>query len=297
MRYYRILDRHGVIHLAVEKEKNVLTSLSSINSEVRDFRDLLRASHISGQTVDDIARHVLSTGRGEAFDVETLIEWSRTGLGDARIIRPLEPDEMWAGGPGNYPMAPEVVAGLPEATRAAYESDRPAVVYKGTASRLAGPFDKIGIRSDTERTVAEGELVLVIYKGWLVAYSLGNEVAGGLMSETMWWMAPSKVFSGCASLGPCVVTPEVLPDATNLDMELVIIRDGREKTRVTNVTALRRSPDDLVRWLAAHDALPDLVILYTGGCVVDRQTPLLGGDVVRISMEGVGYVENTVEVV
>ena len=297
LRYYRIRDKLGTIHLAAEAEDGTLTSLTSINEELDDFRELLRVSYISGREVDDITRYILSLGRGETFALTTLIEWSKTDSGDARIVCPLVPDEVLAGGIGNYPMAPEAVAALPEATQTAYNSDRPPIMYKGSASRLAGPFDNIGVRSDTDRTVAEGELVLVIYKGRIVAYSTGNEVAGGLMGETLWWMVPSKVFKGCASLGPCVVTPESLPDPTNLRVEAVLFRDGREEARVANVTALRRSPEELVRWTVAHDTPPDLVILYTGGCVAIGDVPLKAGDVVRIGMEGVGYVENTVELV
>ena len=297
MRYYRIRDRLGDIHLLAEVEEGSLSSLTAINEEAKDFRDLLRASYVTGLSVDDISRHILSTGKGTTYDLDTLIEWSMNGTGDAHLIRPLEPDEMWAGGLGNYPIAPEDVAAFPEYWKTAYNSDRPPLMYKGTASRLVGPFDVIGIRSDAEKTVAEGELVLVIYKGRLVAYSTGNEVAGGLMGETLWWLVPSKVFKGCASLGPCVVTPESLPNPTNLKMELVITRNGREEGRAANVTALRRSPEDLVRWAVAHDSPPDLAILYTGGCVAVGETPLQAGDAVRISMEGVGFVENTVEVV
>jgi 2-dehydro-3-deoxy-D-arabinonate dehydratase len=297
LRYYRVRDGSGDVHLAVETEADSLASLTSVNEEVSDFRDLLRVSYIGGQGVDEIARHILSKGGAKTFNLPELIEWSRTRSGDARIIRPLDPDEMWAGGLGNYPMPPEAVASLPEASKTAYASERPPIMYKGTASRLAGPFDNIGIRSDVDKHVAEGELVLIIYKGRLVAYSTGHEVAGGLMSETLWWMVPSKVFKGCASLGPCVVTPESLPNPTGMNIELVITREGREEARVASVTALRRSPEDLVRWTLAHDAPPDLALLYSGGCVTAPDRPLQAGDVVRISMEGVGYVENTVELV
>ena len=297
MRYYRIRDNEGAVHVAAEVAEDELQSLTALNEEVRDFRDLLKASYVSGRGVDDIARHVLSRGEGVKFRLSSLIDWSRSGSGEGRILCPLEPDEMWAGGIGNYPVAEEVVAAMPEASRIAYASERPPIMYKGTSARLVGPFDSVGVRSDTSRTVAEGELVLVIYKGELVAYSTGNEMAGGLMGETMWWMVPSKVFKGCASLGPCLVTPESLPDPTNLSMELVIIRDGEEVARDASVTALRRDPEDLVRWAVAHDTPPDLAILYSGGCVVVADTPVRPGDVVRITMEGVGSVENPVEAV
>ena len=295
MRYYRVREKWGEEHVAVEGEGGRLTSLTSINEEVTDFRDLLKVSYVSGLTVDQIATRILSTGEGATFDLEALVGWSRSGGGDARLVRPLDPDEVLAGGVGNYAMPAEAVQGLPDAARVAYERDRPPVLYKGSTSRLAGPFDKIGVRADTARTVAEGELVLVVYKGKLVAYSTGNEVAGGLMGETMWWALPGKVFKGCASLGPCIVTPESLPDPTNLKMELVLTRNGREEARVENVTALRRGPEEIVRWTVAHDSPPDLTIIYSGGCVAAGQTPMEPGDVVRISLEGVGFVENAVE--
>ena len=295
MRYYRIRDNRGDVHLAAETEEGSLSSLTSVNEEVKDFQDLLRVSYIGGQSVDDVARYVLSSGDAETFDLDTLIEWSKTGTGDARIIRPLDPAEMWAGGIGNYAVAAEAVARMPDFTRAAYESERPPIMYKGSANRLAGPFDMIGIRSDTPRTIAEGELVLVVYKGRLVAYSTGNEVAGGLMGETLWWMVPSKVFKGCASLGPCVVTPESLPDPTGRNMELTVTRNGEVAEKSTNTTTFRRSPEEILKWAVAHDTPPDLMLIYTGGCVAAG--PLEAGDVVRISLDGIGYVENTVEVV
>ncbi len=295
MRYYRIRDRVGYFHLLAEAREGLLTSLTSINDEVCSFDDLLRTSHIGGQSVDDIARYILSQGGGRQYDLAELIDWSKSATGDARLISPIEPDEMWAGGPGNYFIPDDVLDAAPDMTRVAHDGDRPAALYKGTANRLSGPFDPVGVRADTEKTVAEGELVLVVYKGKIVGYSTGNEVAGGLMTDTLWWSVPSKVFSGCASLGPCIATPETISDPTSLEMELTVTRGGKEILHKTNTTSLRRSPEDIVRWSAEHDSPPDVVIYYTGGCVTGGEAPMQPGDVVRISMEGVGYVENTVE--
>ena len=173
--------------------------------------------------------------------------------------------------------------------------NKAVAMYKGDSSRVVGPFDAVGVRADTARTVAEGELVLVVYRGKIVGYSTGNEVAGGLMADSFWWGSQSKVFKGCASLGPCIATPESIPDPTKLKMELTITRGGSEIGKVTNTTSLRRKPDDIVRFSVTHDSPPDLVAYYTGGCVADGQNPMQPGDIVRISMEGVGFVENPVE--
>lgn len=293
MRYYRIRNNRGETHLATESVDGQLVSLTSINEEVRDFRDLLRTSYITGQGIDEIARHILSSGDGISFDLSTLIEDSKSGTGNACLISPLDPDEMWAGGMGNLPVTPELMRTLPEASKVAVEGDRPAYLYKGTGSRLVGPFENIGIRSDTERTSAEGELVAVIYKGSLVAYSTGIEVAGGLQSQTWWYSIPSKVFKGCASLATCVVTPEELPDATNRKISITITRNGHEVAKQDNTTEHRKSPEEIVKWIVGHDSPPDLSIIYTGGLVAEG--PLEVGDVVRVELDGIGFVENTVE--
>ena len=294
MRYYRIRDEAGQIHMTVETDPGSLTSLTARNEEVKSFDDLMKASYVSGQSIDNITQNVLSSGSGPNFDLQLAIESSKTGNPLLRIIRPLDPDEIWAGGIGNYPVPDEAVNNMPDFTRTAYEAERPPVMYKGGPTRLSGPFDNIGIRPDT-KTVAEGELVLVVYKGQIVAYSTGNEVAGGFMGQTIWWMVPSKVFRGCASLGPCVVTPNSLPDPTDRVMELEIFRNWEKAGSAINKTNHRRSPEDIVKWVTEHDSPPDLVIIYTGGCVADG--PLEEGDLVRISLDGIGYVENRVSVI
>ena len=294
MRYYRVRDEAGEIHQTVEVDGGRLASLTSGNGEVRDFRDLLRASDISGRSVDEITRHLLARGSLRQFGLDEVVASSKTGHG-CRLLRPADPDEMWAGGIGNYPMPAEAVQKMPEGTRVAYESDRPSFAYKGTASRLAGPFDPIGARSDVDRTIAEGELVLIVYKGRLVGYSTGIEAAGALVGKSMWWMVPSKVFKGCASLGPCIVTPESLPNPVHLQIELTVTRKGQEVAKVKSVTTLRRSPEDQVRWAVEHDSPPDLAAIWSGGCVAAIQSPLQAGDRVRVSTEGIGFVDNPVE--
>ena len=60
---------------------------------------------------------------------------------------------------------------------------------------------------------------------------------------------------------------------------------------------LKRPAEEIVASTVAHDSPPDLVIQYTGGFAAVPDVPLQAGDVVRIGMEGVGFVQNTVEVV
>lgn len=297
MRYYRVMERFGDAHLCVEASDGVLTSLTSINDLVGEYRDLLDAGHITGMGVDAIAERLLKQGDGKEFKLDQLIDWSLSGSGDARIIKPLEPDEMWAGGFGNMILTPEKLAESDEDARVYNTPEISTTIYKGTNHRLVGPFDTVGIRADTPRTIAEGEVVLVIYKGKLAGYTTGNEVAGNLASLSSKWAVPSKVFKGCASVGPCIATPESIADPMSIQLDLVHYRGDEVVAKDSAPALFKRTPEEIVASTVAHDSPPDLVIQYSGGFTGVADALLQAGDVVRITMEGVGFVQNTVEVV
>ena len=302
MKYYRVLEQFGKIHLCVETSDGVLTSLTSVNDLVNSYEDLLDVADISGITVDNLTKNVLGQGKGITFDLTELIDWSIKKSGSAYIIKPIEPEEMWAGGLGNMIMDEEALANANEDTRLAYNTPSiSTTIYKGTNHRLVGPFDKIGIREDTERTIAEGEIVFIIYKGKFAGISTGNEVAGTLAGLSSNWAVPSKVFKGCASIGPCIVSLEDVKSPLELHLELKQFRGGDQIGQSDLITKFKRTPEEIIASTVAHDAPPTVVIQYTGGFVVakdgDDIASLEKGDVVRISLEGVGFVENEVEVV
>ena len=302
MKYYRVLEQFGKIHLCVETSDGVLTSLTSVNDLVNSYEDLLDVADISGIAVDNLTKNVLAQGKGVTFDLIELINWSIKKSGSAYIIKPIEPEEMWAGGLGNMIMDEEALANANEDTRLAYNTPSiSTTIYKGTNHRLVGPFDKIGIREDTERTIAEGEIVFIIYKGKFAGISTGNEVAGTLAGLSSNWAVPSKVFKGCASIGPCIVSLEDVKSPLELHLELKQFRGGDQIGQSNLITKFKRTPEEIIASTVAHDESPKVVIQYTGGFVVakdgDDIASLEKGDVVRISLEGVGFVENEVEVV
>ena len=305
MKYYRISEGFGTNHLCVQTENDELTSLTSINDLIVDYKDLLNTAHITESKVDSITNGILKQGNGKKFKLSDLITWSIKKEGPARIIKPIEPEEMWAGGFGNMIIKDSDLKKAPEETRLAYNTPKiSTTLYKGTNHRLVGPFDKVGIRSDTEKTIAEGEIIFIIYKGKFVGISTGNEVAGNLGSLATVWAVPAKVFKGCASIGPCILSMED-EEENNKPLELKLeINQYRNKKLVGSgsiVTVFKRSPVDIVASTVAHDIPPDLVIQYSGGFAIARKdqeiVPLESGDSVYISLEGVGYVQNEVEVV
>tara|TARA_B100001146_G_C16191265_1_gene439226 strand:- start:2049 stop:2924 length:876 start_codon:yes stop_codon:yes gene_type:complete len=291
--------------LCVQTENDELTSLTSINDLIVDYKDLLNTAHITDTKVDSITNGILKQGKGKKFKLSDLITWSIKKEGSARIIKPIEPEEMWAGGFGNMIIKDSDLKNAPEETKLAYNTPKiSTTLYKGTNHRLVGPFDKVGIRSDTEKTIAEGEIIFIIYKGKFVGISTGNEVAGNLGSLATVWTVPAKVFKGCASIGPCILSMED-EEENNKPLELKLeINQYRNKKLVGSgsiVTVFKRSPVDIVASTVAHDIPPDLVIQYSGGFAIARKdqeiVPLESGDSVYINLEGVGYVQNEVEVV
>ena len=302
MKYYRVLEQFGKIHLCVETSDGVLTSLTSVNDLVNSYEVLLDVADISGVTVDNLTKNVLAQGKAVTFDLTELIEWSIKKSGPAFIIKPIEPEEMWAGGLGNMIMDEEALANANEDTRLAYNTPSiSTTIYKGTNHRLVGPFDKIGVREDTERTIAEGEIVFIIYKGKFAGISTGNEVAGTLAGLSSNWAVPSKVFKGCASIGPCILSLEDVKSPLELHLELKQFRGKDQIGQSDLITKFKRTPEEIIASTVAHDSPPKVVIQYTGGFVVakdgDDIASLEQGDIVRISLEGVGFVENEVEAV
>ena len=302
MKYYRVLEQFGKIHLCAETSDGVLTSLTSVNDLVNSYEDLLDVADISGITVDNLTKNVLAQGKAVTFDLAELIKWSINKTGPACIIKPIEPEEMWAGGLGNMIMDEEALSNANEDTKLAYNTPSiSTTIYKGTNHRLVGPFDKIGIREDTERTIAEGEIVFIIYKGKFAGISTGNEVAGTLAGLSSNWAVPSKVFKGCASIGPCILSLEDVKSPLELHLELKQFRGKDQIGQSDLITKFKRTPEEIIASTVAHDSPPKVVIQYTGGFVVakdgDDIASLEQGDMVRISLEGVGFVENEVEVV
>ena len=294
MWYYRLKDEHGNSHVLVKTSKEgKLNNLTLLNTEVKDFRDLLKASFISGLSIDQIANGILSgNDNGQVFELEDLIENSRKPGCYPRLIAPVEPDEMWAAGPGNFVFTPEAIAQLPEQVQSLYNSARPPMIYKGSSQRVVGPFDDVGIRGDIPTTSAEGEVVLVLFRGNLVGFSTGNEVAGGLLGESMWWSAASKVFKHCASLGPCIATTESIEAPNSMKLTCSVNRNGKIISENDAETLFRRTPSELAKWTSDHDDPPEVSILYTGGLVGGG--PLESGDIVTIGLDHIGFVENKV---
>jgi len=301
MRYYQIAVR-GESRLAVETAADVLADLTAVSSRVRSVLDLLHAASVSGVGIDTIAADLVDRGAAVTYSLEDLEENSRDGAHRPRLSAPLSPPEVWAAGVTYRDSLRERQAesGTPDVYARVYGADRPELFFKATAERISGPFGEVGIRADSGWDVPEPELAFVLFEGAIAGYTVGNDMSSrDIEGANPLYLPQAKVYDRSAAIGPCFVTPGTVRDPQDLEVTLVIERDGEEVFRGSGSTSqMKRTCADLAEWVQRHNPMPDGSVVLTGtGIVPPKEFTLHEGDVVSIEIERIGRLVNTVVVV
>ncbi len=178
-----------------------------------------------------------------------------------------------------------------------YEADRPELFFKATPARVVGPGAAMHLRRDSHWIVPEPELTLAITRsGRIIGYTAGNDLScRDLEGENPLYLPQAKTFDRCAALGPCIlVSPESPGPDTRI--RLVIRRAGNVLTDdSTTLGQMKRRLPELVGWLFRENSHPDGCFLMTGtGIVPPDELCLIAGDVVDITIDGIGRLSNPV---
>jgi 2-dehydro-3-deoxy-D-arabinonate dehydratase len=177
-----------------------------------------------------------------------------------------------------------------------YAADRPELFFKATASRVSAPGGEVNIRKDSTWDVPEPELTLVISPaGRIQGFTVGNDMSSrSIEGENPLYLPQAKVYQGCAAIGPCIlVQDEILSDETKIRLE--IFRDGQLAfAGETDLSQLKRKPQELAEWLFRANTFPNGCFLMTGTGIVPDDFTLGEGDRVRIGVDGIGVLENTI---
>jgi len=179
----------------------------------------------------------------------------------------------------------------------AYEAERPEVYFKATPSRTVGPDEAVGIRGDSNWDVAEPELTVVVHRGDIVGYTVGTDVCSrDIERENLLYLPQSKIYDRCCAIGPCIATPETVGDPHDLEMRLVVERDGTTVfDDATSTAEMVRTCEELVSYFTRHNAVPETAVLLTGTSLVPPDdVTLLPGDEVSITVESIGTLHNSV---
>lgn len=220
----------------------------------------------------------------------------------SKALAPIAGQEVWAAGVTYYRsrsarMEESKDAGGGTFYDRVYAAKRPELFFKCAGWRAAGPGGTIRIRSDAKWSVPEPELTLVMNpRGQLVGYTIGNDMSSrDIEGENPLYLPQAKVYNGSCALGPAVLLAES-PLAKTTAIRLEISR-GKDIafSGSTTLAELKREPEELISYLFRELDFPCGAYLMTGtGIVPQDDFTLTREDIVRISIDGLGTLENHV---
>ena len=304
MKYYRLISAEDQDRprLAVETQEGVLADLTSLNDDLIDLEDLALAASLSNMTIDEITERLMQSGQPDIIHLEDVLNASSEGEGNYQLDRPFEPPEIWAAGVTykTSEMERRRESETPDVYSKVYAADRPEFFFKATPDRCVGPFDFVGIREDSAWNIPEPELAFVLYRGEIIGYTIGNDMSSRTIEgENPLYLPQAKVFDRCCAIGPCFVTAESIGDPQDLGVTCTIFRDGEEMfSGETSTSEMARTCDELADWIQRHNFMPNMTTVLTGTAIVPPpEFTLEEGDLVVITLEGIGTLQNEVMVV
>jgi 2-dehydro-3-deoxy-D-arabinonate dehydratase len=180
-----------------------------------------------------------------------------------------------------------------------FDAERPEVFLKAPAYRVPPPGAPLRVRADSTWDVPEPELALVLTAaGELAGYLVADDVSSrSIEGENPLYLAQAKIFDDALGLSDTIVLARDAGDAPrSARISLRIERDGAVAFEGETSTAqMRRSFEELAGYLFRELSHPHGAVLLTGtGLVPPDEFTLEGGDVVEISIDGVGTLRHDV---
>jgi 2-keto-4-pentenoate hydratase/2-oxohepta-3-ene-1,7-dioic acid hydratase in catechol pathway len=182
------------------------------------------------------------------------------------------------------------------------------VIFMKPHTAIIGPNENIVKPYFVKRLDYEGELAVVIgkkaknipiseTKKCVFGYTILNDVsARDFQFKDKQWTR-GKSFDTFAPTGPCITTTNQLRDTDNLAIRTWVNGELRQNSSTTNMAL---SVNEILYHLSRVMTLEPCDIIATGtpagvGFVMNPPKYLRHGDVVRIEIEGIGVLENTVK--
>ena len=299
MRYFKLFNDSCGEFLGVQVKPNLLISLSHIDSNIISVDQLLSASFLSNQTIDEIASKILDKSNDQLEVAISEIGFTIAEDANFQILRPFDPPEIWAAGVTykSSEMERRRESETPDLYSEVYGAARPEIFLKSTSDRCMGPLDDIGIRNDSKWDVPEAELGFVLFNGEVCGFPCGNDVSSrSIEGENALYLPQAKIYDQSCSIGPCFVSSESINDPQNLQVSCTVIREGNQIFfGQTNTNQMARGIKDLATWLQKSNTIPNMSVVLTGtGVVPPPEFSLLENDTVRIEIQDIGILENVV---
>jgi acylpyruvate hydrolase len=182
------------------------------------------------------------------------------------------------------------------------------VIFIKPHTTIVGPNDKIIKRTFVTKLDYEGELAIVVGKkakdvslqeapNHVFGYTILNDVSARdfQFKNSQWTIG--KSFDTFAPIGPCITTKNELPNPGRLSIKTWVNNELRQNG---NTRDMIFNVSQIIQFLSRIMTLEPGDIIATGtpsGVAMSMETPkwLQNGDMVRIEIEKIGVLENTVE--
>ena len=264
-----------------------------------------RTGRLDGDTVVDLA------AAGLPADMLALLEGGDDALSRARDADGprIETDQLRLEAPIARP--PKILAvGLNYADHieeTGRDTPKVPIIFNKQSLSASGPFDPIHLPRASHRLDYEGELGLVIGRACRhVPRERAHEVVAGYVvvndvSVRDWQVKSPTMMMGKSwdthcPFGPAIVTPDEVGDPHTLDLQTLVNGEVRQSTNTKNLIF---DCYDLIEHLSTAFTLEPGDVISTGTCggvAIGFKPPkfLVAGDVVRVEIEKLGSIENTV---
>ncbi len=228
----------------------------------------------------------------------------RLALAEIQLCAPVERQEVWAAGV-TYLRSKTARMEESDFSAAAYDrvyaAARPEIFFKAPADKVAASGGTVGIRRDARWSVPEPELALVLNsRGQAVGCTIGNDMSSrDIEGENLLYLPQAKVYDRACALGPWLTLGAGEAEARGWTISIQILRAGqRVFAGETSVGQIKRTFAELAEYLCRSQTFPHGAVLLTGtGVVPPDSFTLQAGDVVEITISGIGTLRNTVAVV
>ena len=290
MQLFQVKDGSGSSRLGVRRGETAIV-LERPQAGIATVLDLLVAQSERGL---DPAAWLADAERAGGFASASWAELL------PRLSVPVDPPEAWGAGVTYRRSADFREEGTGFYDRV-YTAERPELFFKASAWRCVGPGGPIGKRRDSAFTAAEPEIAIVLDRaGKILGFTLANDVsAWDIERDNPLYLPQSKVYNGCFSFGPVIVTPDEILDPYALVLRCRVTRGAREVFAGEASTAqLKRRFEEIVDWLGRSSSILAGTILSTGtGIIQPMEVGLEKDDVVTISCPEIGELSNPVVLV
>ncbi len=222
-------------------------------------------------------------------------------VADVRLLPPIDGlTEVWASGV-TYERSMDArveESQTQDVYSRVYAAERPELFFKSVAWRVVTDGEPIAVRPDCAVTVPEPELAAVVTAtAEVLGYTVCNDVSSrDIEGENPLYLPQAKIYAGSCALAAGIRPAWEVPDPAALGIGIRVTRDGATVFEGTTTTArMRRTVGDLVGHLVRAQDFPAGAVLSTGtGIVPDLDFSLRKGDVVDVTVDGVGTLSNPV---